>query len=156
MPRPTKTWREVLDELRTNYEVDPKTGCWIWTGATFEHGAGRICYQGKAHQAHRLQWHALTNEWPEKVRRACGNAACISPRHLRAPRKAGAKQSLPNGGDGTVKMTVPLVRWIREQHGEGFSAARIYREICKRFGIEFVSESAVRDVCSRRTWPEIN
>jgi len=59
------------------------SGCWPWTGATDDHGYGRLRYQGKEWKAHRLAW-VLTNGDPGDmfVLHNCDNPPCCKPPDL--------------------------------------------------------------------------
>ena len=95
MSRPRKTWADVRHELRTKVRPGGSTGCLLWTGPTFNHGAGRVHFDGRQHQAHRLVWYAMTGQWPDQVRQTCKNPLCISPRHLVAPRRTEREEAEP-------------------------------------------------------------
>jgi hypothetical protein len=50
---------DVPWELRFHLAMPP-TGCWLWTGST-AHGYGRVTWQGKQQQVHRLVYESATN-----------------------------------------------------------------------------------------------
>lgn len=107
MARPKKTWDDVKQELRTCVSKQPG-GCWLWTGPRFNHGAGRIHYGGRQHQAHRLAWYALTGKWPDRVYQICRDPLCVSPHHLRGSTKYRKRGDPPKKVDPKMTMLVGM------------------------------------------------
>ena len=67
-----------------NYEIDPITGCWNWTGKIGSSGYGEIKVFGKMEGAHRLS-HMLYNghiHLDNEVKHSCDNKKCVNPDHL--------------------------------------------------------------------------
>lgn len=74
---------KTLAQILTNTRVDPSTGCRIWLGATSGGGYGRVWWQGKMHQVHRLVWELLHGDpGTLKVLHTCDNEPCCEPVHL--------------------------------------------------------------------------
>ncbi|GLW49651.1 hypothetical protein Stsp02_53120 [Streptomyces sp. NBRC 14336] len=74
-------------------EVDPETGCWLWTGSCIgeeQSGYGQVSYEGRTQLVHRVVFRLLVGETPEgfQVRRAdpWGRqfTLCCNPGHLEA------------------------------------------------------------------------
>lgn len=68
------TLRERFDR---QYEAEPNTGCWLWTGAFLASGYGVL----KAHRASVLLHHGPFDDalW---VLHKCDTPACVNPDHL--------------------------------------------------------------------------
>jgi hypothetical protein len=58
-------------------------GCWYWTGGTRD-GYGRVVWNGRYTNAHRVAWMLKHGPIPEgaRVRHVCPNRACVRPDHL--------------------------------------------------------------------------
>lgn len=73
---PYRMWKKT--------EVDPGTGCWIWTGAVTSAGYG--CGAGAAGSwlAHRRSYEMLAFQIPDGMAldHLCCTKLCINPRHL--------------------------------------------------------------------------
>lgn len=70
--------------IESFYDVDPKTGCWVWNGARKVAGYGSIRRDGRAWIAHRLLWTIHRGPIPEgmQVNHHCDNPPCVNPGHL--------------------------------------------------------------------------
>jgi hypothetical protein len=85
-----KTLYERFDE---KWMPEPTTGCWLWIGATIQHGYGRIFAgpEGTGLLAvHRVAYERWVGPIPDgfeidHVRaRGCATTACVNPEHLEA------------------------------------------------------------------------
>lgn len=58
--------------------------CWLWTGATNEHGYGKLSANGSWRLAHRVSWNLSNGEIPDnlQVLHRCDTPACVNPAHL--------------------------------------------------------------------------
>jgi hypothetical protein len=72
------------ERLSTLFDINYETGCWEWTGCLYPTGYGRLGYQGKIHQAHRLVWEAFVGIIPTGLvlDHLCCNHKCVNPDHL--------------------------------------------------------------------------
>lgn len=105
MPRPTPP---------QTYEVDPKSGCWIWQGGKNSLGYGRL--SGTKKYAHRFFFQKFKGSIPRgyDIDHLCRNPACVNPAHL---------ESVPhwvNIRRGKLgKMTVDQVIECRAKYDQG-------------------------------------
>ena len=83
-------YRKLPIEVRLGMykEIDPETGCWLWTGACNKDGYGVTYYQGKVILAARLSLHLYKNfDLNGKLEAChetfCKNKNCFNPEHLR-------------------------------------------------------------------------
>lgn len=64
--------------------VDKGRGCWTWTGARSTGGYGRVHWNGRGLQAHRVAYELLVGPIPDGLQldHLCRNRACVRPGHL--------------------------------------------------------------------------
>lgn len=69
----------LVDRLRANTVMDPKTGCLPWTGSRNSQGYGRLKVT-----IHRLAWELANGPVPSGmfVLHRCDNRMCCNPDHL--------------------------------------------------------------------------
>src|SRR5262249_35443379 len=64
---------------------EPNLGCWLWTGAVFNHGYGSACItRMKRTTAHRIAWMIFNGPIPDglDVLHKCDVPLCVNPDHL--------------------------------------------------------------------------
>jgi hypothetical protein len=73
-----------LERLKARIEVDPKSGCWVWTGYVTHMGYGRIRVNGRSVGTHRLAYELLVAPIAEGLHldHLCRNPPCCNPAHL--------------------------------------------------------------------------
>ena len=72
-------------------EINPATGCWIWTAGTIGFGYGLFYYKGKKLYAHRFSYawliepipNGLSKTTPQLDHIACDTKHCVNPWHLK-------------------------------------------------------------------------
>lgn len=81
--------KPLIDRLMAKIEVDPKTGCWIWNGATHAGGYGHILVGSRTTGrrmvgAHRVSYELAKGEVPDghDICHRCDTPACVNPDHL--------------------------------------------------------------------------
>jgi len=74
---------ELPDRLQAFVEPEPTTGCWLWSGG-HTRGYGRVWWQGRTLQAHRVVYELLVGPIPKpQLDHLCRTPACVNPQHLR-------------------------------------------------------------------------
>lgn len=91
--------RSLLDRFNEKWELDPSSGCWLWTASVKDDkGYGAIGQGGKGApvlRAHRASWMLFRGAIPKgmQVDHVCHVKKCVNPDHLRL---ATNKQNVEN------------------------------------------------------------
>lgn len=117
--------RPVLDRLFE--KVDKTDACWIWTGATYRRGYGKMFIGSKADgtakivAAHRIAYEHLRGPIPGGMTldHLCRNVACVNPDHLEPV------SMRENWRRGTSASAVNLVK-THCIHGHEFTSENTY------------------------------
>lgn len=76
----------LVQRFHEKFEVDPISGCWLWTASTAGKGYGQIKVPGTRRQvyAHRLSYEIYVGPIPDgmMVLHRCDNPPCVNPEHL--------------------------------------------------------------------------
>jgi hypothetical protein len=75
----------ITERIATRSQFNPKTGCHEWNAKLLtKSGYGRIWYQGKQQQAHRVVWLLMLGHIPDGlfVCHTCDNRRCVTLAHL--------------------------------------------------------------------------
>lgn len=74
----------TVEAVLARIEPDLNTGCWLWSGATNEHGYGSLSRDGKRYKAHRFFFEKLVGPIPPKtfLCHKCDTPACVNPAHM--------------------------------------------------------------------------
>jgi hypothetical protein len=160
--------RQAIDRFRTKYEVDPETGCWLWTGARKENGYGSFglsipvgSVTGRVTvYAHRWAYEHFIGPIPEGlfVCHRCDIRRCVNPAHLflgtHADNMADMKtkgRSLRGARHNMAQLSESAVLEIRRLWATG---AITQRELAAQFGVTKQDVSAiVRGVVWRHLLP---
>lgn len=84
MPTGVYLRKSIEERLLSRRQIDPRTGCWIWTGARDQKGRGNIVYKGKCELVSRVAafvWLGLEDR-TQQVLHDCDNPKCFNPQHL--------------------------------------------------------------------------
>lgn len=81
MSRPT---RPVLDRLMERTEIDPITGCWLWTGPQNGRGYGQMWVGNSKLYVHRVSYEEYIGPIPDGLQldHRCRTRNCLRPGHL--------------------------------------------------------------------------
>lgn len=86
---PRKTTR--IESFMVRFEIDPATGCWVWTGGRMVDGYGQLGVRDPATgkrstRAHRFAYEFFVGPIPAGlvIDHLCRNRACVNPDHLEA------------------------------------------------------------------------
>lgn len=135
----------------------PESGCWLWTGATFNHGRPQIRLGEKLVSGHRASYEAFVGPVPEGmcVCHKCDTPLCVNPAHLfvgtqqdnNADKVRKGRQAFLRGElNGTAKLTEADVARIRSIYASGGVGSEA---IGREFG---VSGRQIRNIVGRRQW----
>jgi hypothetical protein len=74
----------ILAPLRKYIMHDPKTTCWVWTGAVGADGYTRFRVGGRTRSAHRVVYNLFRGPIPGglELDHLCRQRRCVNPRHL--------------------------------------------------------------------------
>lgn len=76
--------RDPLGKLYENTAIDPETDCYNFTRGLDHSGRGRLWYEGRQHQAHKIGYELTFGPVPAGLvlDHLCENPACWNPWHL--------------------------------------------------------------------------
>ena len=66
------------------FNINPVTGCWVWTGAIQSNGYGRLWDGKSSRYAHRVIYELFNGPIEEglDIDHLCRNRSCVNPLHL--------------------------------------------------------------------------
>lgn len=157
--------KSVLERISQKINVDPDTGCFIWTGAVAGGNKGvenskygYIRINGKSLRVHRFYYELINGPIPDGmvICHRCDNRLCINPEHLFPGTQADNLQDMvekgrdshPRGEDNNSKLTESEVFSIREQAEKGASL----HELSAKYGVHVVT---VRNIVKRKKWAHL-
>jgi hypothetical protein len=74
----------IVNNLEKAYEVDVRTGCWIWKRSLTAKGYGKLFVNGKSVTAHKYIYELHKGSVPDGLvlDHLCRNRNCVNPDHL--------------------------------------------------------------------------
>lgn len=127
-------FRSAAERFWAKVDLDPATGCWLWSGATEGNGYGNFkAVSYTTVRAHRMAFALSRARAPEDalvIRHKCHNRLCCNPAHLTEGthqqnsddmKEAGRWRGGPTKGDdnGNSKLTSAQVAEIRRRLKRG-------------------------------------
>jgi hypothetical protein len=119
----TKRGLTPKERIDLHSEVDPLSGCWVWTGArnTSQGTYGRLWVDGKVLLAHRVSYEEHVGPIPNGavIDHLCNNMPCVNPAHLEPKRQRA----------NVLRGSSPPAVHARKTHclnGHAFDAANTY------------------------------
>jgi hypothetical protein len=145
--------------LMDRIAVNPRTGCWEWTGGYFAVGYGYFKCRSvwpKPINAHRGAWMVMKGNPGDKwVLHKCDNRGCCNPDHLFLGTQSDnmqdcSKKGRINRGEDRpqAKLTEEQVKSMRRRRDLGAT----YRDLIAEFG---VSKSSVHRIVHHETWTHV-
>jgi HNH endonuclease len=169
-----KTNQQVLDEhtvpallkrFMGKVEMEPMSGCWLWTGAPGDNTAtgqyGRFHILGAQERAHRVSWALHYGPIPDglHVLHRCDNQSCVNPTHLflgtNAVNVADRVAKGRSGGEAHPGETHPMAR-LDEARVRAIRLRRMAGAPLKVIAEEFeICIPHVSDIINRRKWAHV-
>lgn len=136
MPRPKRKGPLTKEWLIQFRNIDPLTGCWIWTRSQKGKGYGQC---GQKLTVHRAAYELFIGPIPEgmEVLHHCDVRSCFNPDHLFLGTNLDNIKDSWEKGRWTGKLTAQTIRTIKSDPGT-------VREIGRRFGIHFSNVSRLK------------
>lgn len=147
---------------RWNEKVNRTETCWLWTGALYHTGYGRI-QKGRRGEpnirAHRFAYEHYVGPIPEglHVRHSCHVRSCVNPAHLSVGTRAENMADMTRAGRWEVngrrllpaRADHPMAKLTEEDVAAIRASNRVGRELAAIYG---VNTSTINRVRSHRNW----
>src|SRR5882724_4293896 len=124
------------------------TPCWIWTGATWPNGYGRVRLAGRTEYAHRLAYEGAVGPIPDdgQADHHCDQRGCINPEHLFPGNHTINARDAASKGRLWSKLRPGNVLEMRDLHRAGWSVSAL----AKKFDV--ASSTVTKIVATRKAW----
>lgn len=75
---------DIMNAIKENVTIDPKTKCWNWNKSVTSAGYGQLTRNGRYWTTHRYVMTCMYGPIPQGlvVRHKCNNTKCCNPDHL--------------------------------------------------------------------------
>lgn len=134
----------------------PELGpCWVWTAGVFKYRNGYGQFQaGHSRKnpvppvyAHRFSWVLHHGPVPAGlwVLHRCDNPPCVRPEHLFLGTQADNAADMARKGRGTARITVEIVRAVKDWSATGMSRQQIADELG-------ITVTIVKSIRAGKTW----
>jgi hypothetical protein len=146
----------LKERFESKFIPEPFSGCWLWTGGSFNQRYGQMKSNGKRipQLAHRIAWELYRGQIPEGlcVLHRCDTPLCVNPDHLflgthrdnNLDMRVKGRERPPYGEEHwNAKLTCGDVRQIRDAIGT-------HAVIAKQFGVSQPHVSRIKNY-KRRT-----
>lgn len=145
----------LLDNLKS---PDPDE-CIIWPYATDgKHGYGRVLFEGKYWNTHRLALCLFTDQWPDRKTFVCHkpivchNPSCVNPHHLRFDTPASNTHDRKADGTACLGIQSPLSKLTNENVIDIFQSKLPTKTLAEIYG---VSKSSIVQIKAGKTWVHV-
>lgn len=149
---------EVMARIMSRRRIDPKTGCWIYTGKLTRAGYAKISVNNVEIYVHRVSahlWRGFDIRSALDVCHSCDVPSCFNPQHLfSGTAKDNVADAISKGrfirGErvGSSKLTEGIVHRIRKDHAVGLRN----KDLVVRYKM---SAPTISEITLRRTWKHI-
>lgn len=139
--------KTVKERFLDKIEMEPNSGCWLWTATCTHRGYGQFTWWPKKWQAHRWSAKYLGGMEIEGkiVRHLCHTRSCVNPDHLATgTQKDNMKDCIDAGrtargtDNAAAKINEDIVRELRARTGESVVA------LGREFGISHTNVGLIQ------------
>ncbi len=147
-------WRKRQDYVTERAELDPESGCWLWTLALKGDGYGVATVNGKYVRAHRLSWQAFRGEIPEgrNVLHKCDVRHCVNPEHLFLGDNADNSADMVQKGRSAKGSGHSQARLTEGQVAEILASDKSNRQLAAEYG---VVHGTIDHIKAGKTWKHV-
>jgi hypothetical protein len=80
----TTSMSDIKERFLDKVQMEPNSGCWLWTGTTNAAGYGGFVFNKRKRPAHRVAYELFCDEIPEGlvIDHLCRVRCCVNPDHL--------------------------------------------------------------------------
>lgn len=95
--------QQIAHRFMLKVSQEPNSGCWLWLGATDQHGYGLFWKDGKTRKAHVVSRELFGTDYEvgENSLHSCDVMSCVNPSHTRAGSHAENMLDMAKKGRGS-------------------------------------------------------